>query len=77
MDKNLEKMSALYDGELSQNEMQEIIKEMDSDGSLRNSFYKFGLISELMQRHSEEQNSKIMYLQNYYRKCLQHVFKIY
>ena len=68
MDKNLEKMSALYDGELSQNEMQEIIKEMDSDGSLRNSFYKFGLISELMQRHSEEQNSKIMYLQNYYRK---------
>ena len=68
MDKNLEKMSALYDGELPQNEMQEIIKEMDSDESLRNAFYKFGLISELMQRHVEQQNSKITYLQNYYRK---------
>ena len=68
MDKNLEKMSALYDGELSQNEMQEIIKKMDSDESMRNAFYKFGLISELMQRHSEQQKSKITYLQNYYRK---------
>ncbi len=68
MDKNLEKMSALYDGELSQNEMQEIIKEMDSDESLRNTFYKFGVISELIQRHSEQQNSRITYLQNYYRK---------
>ena len=46
MDKNLEKMSALYDGELSQNEMQEIIKKMDSDENMRNAFYKFGLISE-------------------------------
>ncbi len=68
MDKNLEKMSALYDGELSKNEMQEIIKEMDSDESLRNAFYKFGLISELMQRYSEQQNSKITYLRNYYKK---------
>ena len=68
MDKNLEKISALYDGELSQNEMQEIIKKMDSDESMRNAFYKFGLISELMQRHSEQQKSKITYLQNYYRK---------
>ena len=68
MDKNLEKMSALYDGELSQNEMQEIIKKMDSDESMRNAFYKFGLSSELIQRHSEQQKSKITYLQNYYRK---------
>ena len=68
MDKNLEKISALYDGELSQNEMQEIIKKMDSDESMRNAFYKFGVISELMQRHSEQQKSKITYLQNYYRK---------
>ena len=68
MDKNLEKISALYDGELSQNEMQEIIKKMDSDESMRNAFYKFALISELMQRHSEQQKSKITYLQNYYRK---------
>ena len=68
MDKNLEKMSALYDGELSQNEMQEIIKKMDSDESMRNAFYKFGLISELIQMHSEQQNSKITHIKNYFRE---------
>ena len=31
MDKDLEKLSAFYDGELSHNEMQEILKEMHSD----------------------------------------------
>ena len=29
MDKNLEKLSALYDSEVSLNEMQEILKDMD------------------------------------------------
>ena len=68
MDKNLEKLSLLYDGELSHNEMQEILKEMDSDESLRNTFNRFGVISELMQRHSDQQNSKITHLRNYYKK---------
>ena len=68
MNKNLEKLSSLYDGELSHNEMQEILKEMDSDKSLRNTFHRFGVISELVQRHSDQQNSKIIHLQNYYRK---------
>jgi len=68
MNKNLEKLSSFYDGELSHNEMQEILKEMDSDKDLRNTFHRFGLISELVQRHSDQQNSKIIFLQNYYRK---------
>ena len=68
MNKNLEKLSSLYDGELSHNEMQEILKEMDSDKSLRNTFHRFGVISELVQRHSVQQNSKIINLRNYYRK---------
>ncbi len=68
MNKNLERLSALYDGELSRNEMQEILKEMDSDKSLRNTFHRFGVISELVQRHSLQQNSKIINLRNYYRK---------
>jgi len=68
MNKNFERLSALYDGELSRNEMQEILKEMDSDKSLRNTFHRFGVISELVQRHSVQQNSKIINLRNYYRK---------
>ena len=68
MDKDLEKLSAFYDGELSHNEMQEILKEMHSDEGKRNTFHKFGVISELMQRHSDEQNSKIIHLRNYYKK---------
>ena len=68
MDKNLEKLSSLYDGELPHNEMQEILKEMDSDKGLKNAFYRFGVISELMQRHSDQQNSKIAHLRNYYTK---------
>ena len=67
MDKDLEKLSAFYDGELSRIEMQEIIKEMDSDEKLKNTFHKYGVISELIQRHSEKQTSKITHFRNYYR----------
>ena len=45
MDKDLEKLSAFYDGELSRVEMQEIIKEMDSDEKLKNTFHKYGAVS--------------------------------
>jgi len=68
MDKDLEKLSALYDGELKRNEMQEILKEMDSNQDLKNTFKKFGVISDLMQRNSARQSSKITYLRNFYKK---------
>ena len=71
MDKNLEKLSAFYDGELSHNEMQEILKDMDSDEDLRNTFHKFGVISELMQRYPDQQNSKIYFLKILYKKLIQ------
>ena len=68
MDKDLEKLSALYDGELKRNEMQEILKEMDSNQDLKNTFKKFAVISDLMQRNSARQSSKITYLRNFYKK---------
>ena len=68
MDKDLEKLSALYDGELKRNEMQEILKEMDSNQDLKNTFKKLGVISDLMQRNSARQSSKITYLRNFYKK---------
>ena len=61
MDKNLEKLSS-YDERGVSNEMQEILKEMDSDEDLRNTFHKFGVISELMQRYPVKQHSKILHI---------------
>ena len=68
MDKDLEKLSAFYDGELSRVEMQEIIKEMDSDENLKKTFHRYSVISELIHRHPEKQTSKITYFRNYYKK---------
>ena len=68
MDKDLEKLSALYDGELPHKEMQEGIETMVSDEVLKETFKKFGLLSELVQRHSEQQNPKVSFLKDYFRK---------
>ncbi len=40
MDKELEKLSALYDGELSSKETQESLAEMNADEDLKNTFQK-------------------------------------
>ena len=43
MDKDLEKLSALYDGELSSKEIQESLTKMNADDGLKNTFQNFGL----------------------------------
>jgi hypothetical protein len=68
MDKDLEKLSALYDGELSSTEMQECLVEMNTDEDLKNTFQKFGLISDMVQRHSEQKTTKVFFLQDYLSK---------
>ena len=68
MDKDLEKLSALYDGELSSKEIQESLVEMNADEDLKNTFQKFGLISDLVQRHSEQKTTKVFFLQDYLSK---------
>ena len=40
MDKDLEKLSALYDGELSSKEIQEGLANMNADEDLKNTFQK-------------------------------------
>ena len=52
MDKDLEKLSALYDGELSYKEIQEGLDNMHEEPDLKDIFHKFGLISELVQRQA-------------------------
>ena len=68
MDKDLEKLSALYDGELSYLEIQEGLDKMHQDPDLKETFHKFGLISELVQREAEQKNSKIISFKDYFSK---------
>ncbi|MBD63360.1 MAG: hypothetical protein CMD68_04690 [Gammaproteobacteria bacterium] len=68
MDKDLEKLSALYDGELSNNEIQSGFKKLSQDKSQKEIFHKFGLISELVQRNSRNNVSKIKYLGNQFQR---------
>jgi len=68
MDKDLEKLSALYDGELSYKEIQEGLDKMHEDPGLKETFYQFGLISELVQRQAEQKNLKILFLKDYFSK---------
>ena len=58
MDKDLEKLSALYDGELSYAEIQEGLDKMHEDPGLKETFHKFGLISELLAREAEQKKFK-------------------
>ena len=68
MDKDLEKLSALYDGELSSKETQEGLAKMNADVELEKTFEKFGLISDIVQRHSEQKTSKVLLLKDYLSK---------
>ena len=64
MDKDLEKLSALYDGELSSKEIQESLTKMNADDGLKNTFQNFGLISDIVQRHSEQKTLKVSFLKD-------------
>ena len=68
MDKDLEKLSALYDGELSSKEIQESLTKMNANDGLKNTFQNFGLISDIVQRHSEQKTSKVSFLKDYLSK---------
>src|SRR5210317_105510 len=65
MDKDLEKLSALYDGELSYKEIQEGLDKMHEDQGLKETFHKFGLISELVQRQTKQNTSKLLFFKDY------------
>ena len=68
MDKDLEKLSALYDGELSPKEIQESLTKMNADDGMKNTFQNFGLISDIVQRHSEQKTPNVSFLKDYFSK---------
>ena len=68
MDKDLETLSALYDGELDERETRINLEKISLDDGLKNTFHKFGAISELVQRNAPQKASKIRFLSDYYKK---------
>ncbi len=68
MDKDLETLSALYDGELDERDTRINLDKISLDEGLKNTFHKLGVISELVQRNIPQKASKIRYLSDYYKK---------
>ena len=68
MDKDLETLSALYDGELDERETRINLEKISLDKKLKNTFHKLGVISELVQRNTPQKASKISFLSDYYKK---------
>ena len=68
MDKDLETLSALYDGELDERNTRINLEKISLDEELKNTFHKLGVISELVQRNIPQKASKIRYLSDYYKK---------
>ena len=68
MDKDLETLSALYDGELDERDTRINLDKISLDEGLKNTFHKLGGISELVQRNIPQKASKIRYLSDYYKK---------
>lgn len=68
MDKDLETLSALYDGELDEREARINLEKISLDEKLKNTFHKLGVISELVQRNTTQKSSKIRFLSDHYKK---------
>ena len=68
MDKDLETLSALYDGELDEREARINLEKVSLDEKLKNTFHKLGVISELVQRNTTQKASKIRFLSDHYKK---------
>ena len=68
MDKDLETLSALYDGELDETDTRINLEKISLDEGLKNTFHKLGVISELVQRNTSQKASKIGFLSDYYKK---------
>ncbi len=71
MDKDLEKLSALYDGELSHKEMQEGIETMVSDEVFKRDFQEIWIAFRAGSETFRTKNPKVSFLKDYFRKLIQ------
>tara|TARA_B100001094_G_C17914214_1_gene662708 strand:+ start:37 stop:720 length:684 start_codon:yes stop_codon:yes gene_type:complete len=65
MTKEIEKLSAWYDGEISQDDFDEGLKSLENNSKHKKILHQYAILSELMQRKSEPQTSKSTSLIDY------------
>ena len=65
MTKEIEKLSAWYDGEISQEDFVQGLESLGSDTENKKILHQYAILSELMQRKSKPQDSKITQLLDY------------
>ena len=65
MTKKIEKISAWYDGETSQQEFHESLKDIASDEESKKILHRYALLSELMQRQSKSKSSIVARFSDY------------
>ena len=65
MTKDLEKLSAWYDGEISKEDFDKGLENLGSSPESKKILHQYAILSELMQRKSKPQASKLVQLSNY------------
>jgi negative regulator of sigma E activity len=65
MTKEIEKLSAWYDGEFSQEDFDKGLKNLGSSSESKKILHQYAILSELMQRKSKPQVSKLAHLVDY------------
>ena len=63
MTKDIEKLSAWYDGEISQEDFDKGLENLGSSSESKKILHQYAILSELMQRKSKPQVSKLAQLQ--------------
>ena len=65
MTKDIEKLSAWYDGEISQEDFNKGLESFGSSSENKKILHQYAILSELMQRKSQPQPSKLFQLMDY------------
>ena len=65
MTKDIEKLSAWYDGEISQEDFDNGLENLGSSSESKKILHEYAILSELMQRKSKPQVSKLAHLVDY------------
>ena len=65
MTKDIEKLSAWYDGEISQEDFDKGLENLGSSSESKKILHQYAILSELMQRKSKPQVSKLAHLVDY------------
>ena len=65
MTKDIEKLSAWYDGEISQEDFDKGLESFGSSSENKKILHQYAILSELMQRKSQPQPSNLVQLMNY------------